>query len=304
MRKIFISYHHKREQKEKDKLAQLINNYAGFLNIKDMSVKMGDIEPSWPDLKIAKTIREQYLKDSTITILILGTHTKCRKHIDWEIESSLSKYGSLNRRIKINSLIILQTSEFIKENKKECISDNDDAINYHALITKANSGKRIYEIVKNDYPIISSFDEVFSDIRKLKNLLDKAEIKFNNENILYESFMQTNEIDNQQILEQSTIVKNKFRKKRLRNQVSSIFKKITIEDFIFLRKKDNSEDCSKKDSKNETQFYSKKFTWNDFIVHKNKYSQEYSEAKTWSDLSIESELQNQKIKKSKSIISL
>ncbi|WP_286642689.1 TIR domain-containing protein [Spiroplasma ixodetis] len=28
------------------------------------------------------TIREEYLKDSDITIVILGKHTKCRKHID------------------------------------------------------------------------------------------------------------------------------------------------------------------------------------------------------------------------------
>lgn len=119
MRKIFISYHHLREQEEKNQLAQLIKKYANYLNIKDMSVEIGDIDTTWSNNKIAKTIRQNRLKDTTITILILGIHTKCRQHIDWEIKSSLNKDGSLNRRNKINSLIILLTDDFIKKSKNK-----------------------------------------------------------------------------------------------------------------------------------------------------------------------------------------
>lgn len=289
MRKIFISYHHKREQEEKNKLAQLINDYAIFLDTKDMSVKMGDIEPSWPDNKIAKIIREEYLKDTSITILILGTHTKCRKHIDWEIESSLSKYGSLNRRSKINGLIILETSEFIKKS----ISDNDEVINYHSLITEANSGKRIYEIVKSGYAIVSSFDEIFSDIRKLKTLLDESEIRTNNENILFQTLIKTNETDKQQALEHPTTVKNKSKNKNL---LSKFLTKFNLFNLAFLHKKNNSEDCPNKNSENKTQFYYKK----------NKNNQLFAETKIEKAnlAAIELELQNQKIKRSTSVISL
>lgn len=69
--------------------------------MKDVFVKLGDIDPQSSPKKIFKTIREEYLKDSDITIVILGKHTKCRKHIDWEIAASLSIYGSLRRREKM-----------------------------------------------------------------------------------------------------------------------------------------------------------------------------------------------------------
>ena len=177
MRKIFISYHHLREQEEKDQLAKLIKNYANYLNIKDMSVGLGDINIKWSDGAIAKTIRQNHLKDTIITILILGTHTKCRKHIDWEIEASLSKYGSLNRRKKINSLIILLTSDFIEENSNKNNFNSNGNYDYPSLITKENAGQRIYETVINNYAVIASYDEIFSNIKKLKHLL--YEIKFN-----------------------------------------------------------------------------------------------------------------------------
>ena len=55
----------------------------------DMSVDTGDISEDLSDEEIRQRIRDDYLRDSTVTILILGTETKYRKHIDWEIYSSM-----------------------------------------------------------------------------------------------------------------------------------------------------------------------------------------------------------------------
>ncbi|WP_339049107.1 TIR domain-containing protein [Spiroplasma endosymbiont of Colias croceus] len=185
MRKIFISYHHLREQEEKNQLAELIKKYANYLNIKDMSVEIGDIDTTWSNNKIAKTIRENHLKDTTITILILGIHTKCRQHIDWEIEASLNKYGSLNRRKKINSFIILLTADFIKKAKTNCNFNN--TCDYSSLITQENAGQRIYETVINKHAIIATYDEIFSDIIILKNLLDKVQSNHKKEEMFYQN---------------------------------------------------------------------------------------------------------------------
>ncbi|MCE2508872.1 MAG: TIR domain-containing protein [Nitrosopumilaceae archaeon] len=46
---------------------------------------------------IRKKIRDEYLRDSTVTIVLVGTETRRRKHIDWEIHSSMYD-GSVNRR--------------------------------------------------------------------------------------------------------------------------------------------------------------------------------------------------------------
>ncbi|WP_252320302.1 TIR domain-containing protein [Spiroplasma endosymbiont of Lariophagus distinguendus] len=185
MRKIFISYHHLREQEEKNQLAELIKKYANYLNIKDMSVEIGDIDTTWSNNKIGKTIRENHLKDTTITILILGIHTKCRQHIDWEIEASLNKYGSLNRRKKINSFIILLTADFIKKAKTNCNFNN--TCDYSSLITQENAGQRIYETVINKHAIIATYDEIFSDIIILKNLLDKVQSNHKKEEMFYQN---------------------------------------------------------------------------------------------------------------------
>ncbi|WP_425382651.1 TIR domain-containing protein [Spiroplasma endosymbiont of Melieria omissa] len=185
MRKIFISYHHLREQEEKNQLAELIKKYANYLNIKDMSVEIGDIDTTWTNQKIAKTIRQNHLKDTTITILILGIHTKCRQHIDWEIEASLNKYGSLNRRKKINSFIILLTDDFIKKAKANCNFNN--TCDYSSLITQENAGQRIYEAVINKHAIIATYDEIFSNIIILKNLLDKVQSNHKKEEMFYQN---------------------------------------------------------------------------------------------------------------------
>ena len=62
----------------------------------DRSVDTGDIPDEWSDDWIRREIRDRYLRDSTVTIVLVGTETKQRKHIDWEIYSSMYD-GSVNR---------------------------------------------------------------------------------------------------------------------------------------------------------------------------------------------------------------
>ena len=63
----------------------------------DRSVDTGDIPDEWEDERIRREIRDRYLRDSTVTIVLVGRETKRRKHVDWEIHSSMYD-GSVNRR--------------------------------------------------------------------------------------------------------------------------------------------------------------------------------------------------------------
>lgn len=63
----------------------------------DASVDTGDISDDLNDQTIRHIIRDSYLRDSTVTILLVGTETKRRKHIDWEIYSSMID-GSVNKK--------------------------------------------------------------------------------------------------------------------------------------------------------------------------------------------------------------
>ena len=92
--KVFISYHHKNDQYYKEELLRINKENDLFI---DMSVDTGDISEDLSDQDIRQKIRDDYLKDSTVTILLLGTETKDRKHVDWEIYSSMYD-GKVNKK--------------------------------------------------------------------------------------------------------------------------------------------------------------------------------------------------------------
>lgn len=86
MHKVFISYHHENDQWAKNKL--LLWNYEEDIFI-DRSVDTGDVSDELTDEEIRVKIRDEYLRDSTVTILLVGQETRFRKHIDWELYSSM-----------------------------------------------------------------------------------------------------------------------------------------------------------------------------------------------------------------------
>lgn len=94
MHKVFISYHHRNDQASKESLLLMNAVYPVFV---DQSVDTRDIPDDLPDETIREKIRDEYLRDSTVTILLVGTETWKRKHIDWEIYSSM-RDGKLNKR--------------------------------------------------------------------------------------------------------------------------------------------------------------------------------------------------------------
>lgn len=94
MHKVFISFHHKNDQAYKDELIRLNSHSPIFI---DASVDTGDISDDLDDQAIREKIRDEYLKESSVTILLVGTETRKRKHIDWELYSSMYD-GKVNKK--------------------------------------------------------------------------------------------------------------------------------------------------------------------------------------------------------------
>jgi hypothetical protein len=92
--RVFISYHHANDQAYKKALLDLNAIYDIFI---DMSVDTGDIDDRLDDNAIRQKIRDEYLMDSSVTVVLVGLETKGRKHIDWEIYSSMYN-GSVNKQ--------------------------------------------------------------------------------------------------------------------------------------------------------------------------------------------------------------
>ncbi len=84
---VFISYYHDADQQYKDQLVTLMGD-----RIVDCSVDTGDIvDANLPLDEIRRIIRDDYIADATVTIVLIGPRTWQRKHVDWEIHASLRK---------------------------------------------------------------------------------------------------------------------------------------------------------------------------------------------------------------------
>ncbi len=104
--KVFISYHHANDQRYKQELLRLNQNYGLFV---DLSVDTGDIDENMADESIRRIIRDNYLGESTVTILLVGTETKYRKHVDWELKSSMID-GQINKKSGILVILLPSTN--------------------------------------------------------------------------------------------------------------------------------------------------------------------------------------------------
>jgi len=83
--KVFISFHSK-DMYYKERFESLFGHI--FIN---KSVKFGGIDSDLNDSYVKRLIREDYLTDSSVCIVLVGPETYCRKHVDWEIAAALSK---------------------------------------------------------------------------------------------------------------------------------------------------------------------------------------------------------------------
>jgi len=69
------------------------------------SVDVGDIDPYIKTETIRRKIREEYLRDSTVTVVLVGSETWKRKHVDWEISSSI-RHTQYNPRSGLLGIIL------------------------------------------------------------------------------------------------------------------------------------------------------------------------------------------------------
>lgn len=85
--KVFVSYHHANDQAYRDAFERLFSNVHDIMVCR--SVQIGDIDPYLKTETIREKIRDAYLADSTVTVVLIGSQTWQRKHVDWEIGASI-----------------------------------------------------------------------------------------------------------------------------------------------------------------------------------------------------------------------
>ena len=85
--KVFISFHHANDESYKNELEKLApQNKTEFIS---KAIQDGDIDDNITTETIYQKIRDNYIADATVTIVLIGKDTWKRKYVDWEIASSI-----------------------------------------------------------------------------------------------------------------------------------------------------------------------------------------------------------------------
>jgi hypothetical protein len=91
----FVSYHHELDENYKKIFELRFGNAFGA--IIPGSVNDWDIDPNFPTDTIRQKIREKHLRDTSVTVVLIDVETWQRKHVDWEIGSSI-RHTEYNHR--------------------------------------------------------------------------------------------------------------------------------------------------------------------------------------------------------------
>ena len=80
---VFVSYHHKNDERYKIEFERLFSGVYDILETK--AVSDGDIDPYLQTETIRQKIRDEFIRDASVTVVLIGSETWKRKHVDWEI---------------------------------------------------------------------------------------------------------------------------------------------------------------------------------------------------------------------------
>ena len=93
--KVFVSYHRDRDQQYRDAFERMFADMDEIQIAK--SAQIDDIDPGLDVETAQQKIRDEFLRDSTVTIVLIGPETWKQKSVDWEIGSSLRNTESSPR---------------------------------------------------------------------------------------------------------------------------------------------------------------------------------------------------------------
>lgn len=90
-RKVFVSYHHDNDQYWHDSFCQTYSSQLSVFTDTSLDRKLKSEDAQY----INSTIKEEHIRGSSITIVLIGTETWKRRWVDWEIHATLDERHAL-----------------------------------------------------------------------------------------------------------------------------------------------------------------------------------------------------------------
>lgn len=108
--KVFVSYHHDYDEDYKEIFCKKLGP-----DIVDKSVEDGDIDPDLNTDTIRRKIRDDFIADASVAVVLVGQCIWQRRHVDWEIGSSL-RDTKKNSRCGLLGILLPTHYDFANEN--------------------------------------------------------------------------------------------------------------------------------------------------------------------------------------------
>ena len=126
----FVSYHKVNSTAVKN----FVEEFSDVFTAKTVGVKDEDDFINSEDTEyVMRRIREEYLSNTTVTIVLIGKCTKARKYVDWEIASSL-RNDPVNARSGLFGINMKSVgSKWLAPPRLEDNYDNEDKPGSYAL---------------------------------------------------------------------------------------------------------------------------------------------------------------------------
>lgn len=148
---IFISYYYNESREYMEKIKKFLE--TKFDNINIIYERVNYKHKGLNDKAITKIIRENYLRISSLIIILLSKNAWKRKHIDWELSAALRHTKSNSRKPVIAILTPDYGTTFLSQTNKTSI--------------------RIIRNVKNEYIEIIFWNNFFN-VNNVKEIINKA----------------------------------------------------------------------------------------------------------------------------------
>jgi hypothetical protein len=149
LHRVFVTYHHEFDEKYKKKFELRFGGACG--TIIPAGVDIGDIDPNLRTETIRTKIRDEYLRGASVTVVLVGALTWQRKHVDWEVSSTLHNSKLHSRGGLLGILLPTYRTAYLADK--------------HARSDPRTIPPRLHDNVEAGYAKLYDWSEDCSDVR-------------------------------------------------------------------------------------------------------------------------------------------
>lgn len=169
LHKVFVSYYHEDDQKYRNDFEEMFRHV--FIS---KSVEPGEIDTDVGADYVKRLIQEDYITDTSVLVVLVGSNTYRRKHVDWEISAALNKkvgsYSGL-MGILLPSFQLTAEGRYQHADIPPRLADN--------VKTKYAKVYRWDWVTAQDTRIREAIEEAFRDRINKAGLIDNSREQFN-----------------------------------------------------------------------------------------------------------------------------